>query len=168
MKVAVIGIGNCSVADDGAGIFAVRELSRMLNDERVSVMESERGGLELLDLLPGYDRAIIVDAARTGLYPPGNLVTFTLTDHSTPHTTFSLHTIDLGEVLALGSAVGLAIPPFVTLVGVEARDTQTFGAPCTPAVKAALPHATELLAQMLQGLLPGIVISSPARETVPP
>jgi hydrogenase maturation protease len=65
MKTLVLGLGNPVLSDDGVGIRIARRLEDRVDQREVTVMEASQAGLSILDLLAGYDRAIIVDAVQT-------------------------------------------------------------------------------------------------------
>ncbi len=66
MKTLVLGLGNDILCDDGAGLYVARELKKTLaNRKDFSVAEASLAGLGLLDLLAGYDKAIVIDAIQT-------------------------------------------------------------------------------------------------------
>ncbi|MGA9117585.1 MAG: hydrogenase maturation protease [Bacteroidota bacterium] len=153
MRIVVLGIGNPLVADDGVGIRVVARLRASLRDQRVGLVESQRGGLELLDHLEGWDRACIVDAAVTGTHPPGEVFRVTMQSPYRPVGFRSLHTLGLDAVLALGSIAGTTLPESVTMYAVEAADIESFGKPCTERVEAAIPVVTSrILSDLLESL----------------
>ena len=64
-KTLVIGLGNPIVSDDGVGLRVVQRLKTILADrDDVDVREDYRGGLQLMERMIGYERAIVVDAIR--------------------------------------------------------------------------------------------------------
>lgn len=48
--------------------------------DSVDIVESGGGGLDLLDVLEGYDRAVLLDAILTGKHPPGTILEFSAED----------------------------------------------------------------------------------------
>jgi len=67
MKTLILGMGNPIMGDDGVGIWAARALKDRFNEEEeVTVMETSMAGLNLLELMADYDRAILIDAIKTG------------------------------------------------------------------------------------------------------
>ncbi|GAH17016.1 unnamed protein product [marine sediment metagenome] len=64
MKTLILGLGNPILSDDGVGFCVAGELRGRLSQQEVTVMETSMTGLSLLDLLAGYDRAIIIDAIQ--------------------------------------------------------------------------------------------------------
>jgi hydrogenase maturation protease len=153
MRVLVIGIGNPIAGDDGVGIRAIAQLRKTISDERISLVESERGGLDLLDLLEGYSRALIIDAAWTGTKPPGTISSFSICRPFAVETLPSLHTIGLCTVLAFGTTMGINLPKEVTVYTVEARDIETFHEGCTPDVEGAIQDLTDMLVRELRRIL---------------
>jgi len=163
--VGVIGVGNIFASDDGVGIRALRRFRASVEDERVALIESERGGMDLLDRLEGLDAALIVDAALTELKSPGEVTVFTIPAPFTPGACPSLHTIDLRGLLAFGEAAGMPLPHVVTVLSVEAEDIETFREECTGNVERAIPEVVGILVRELRRILPDLQL--PATETSP-
>lgn len=155
MNIAVIGIGNSLASDDGVGIETVRALGRDLQDEHVRYMECERGGLDLLDMLAGFDIAMIVDAAKTGVHPAGHVSTVSLRGPYACPDSRSLHTMDLHSILAFGAAMGMQLPGDVRVFAVEAADTETFHEACTAEVQSAIPHVAKRIREEIRQFLNG-------------
>jgi hydrogenase maturation protease len=66
MKTLVLGLGNPILTDDKVGIHVVRAAAGHCSPANgVTFAEASVGGLRLLDLLAGYDRAVMVDAIQT-------------------------------------------------------------------------------------------------------
>lgn len=156
MTATVLGIGNLLVADDGAGIRAVRSLCRTIADARVRCVESERGGLDILEHLEGVDRAIIIDAARTGTRPQGSITRITLARPFAPGCHPSLHALSIDAVLSLGSSAGVSLPDRVSLYLIEVADIESFGAGCTKKVASAIPRVAAMVREELRTFVPGL------------
>ncbi len=144
MKILVLGLGNPLVTDDSVGLRVAAELkSRMAGRPEVVVSEDYWGGLRLMERMAGFDRAIVIDAIRTGA-PPGTI--HRLTPGSIPtQRSASAHDVNLPTALAVGRTAGLHLPrdEDILLVGIEAEDILSFGELCTPAVAAAIAPAVE-------------------------
>jgi hydrogenase maturation protease len=126
-----------SPMDDGIGILTARNLRPRISQD-VDVVESSLSGLALLDLLVGYDRAIIIDALFSGHHPPGTIIQLTMDDLSsvvapTPH--FA----GLPELFALAQRLELDFPKELVIFAVEVEDPLTIGGSLSPAVEQALP-----------------------------
>ena len=158
--VAVIGIGNPLAGDDGVGNEAVRLLHKALSDQRVHCMTSERGGLDLLDMLSGYHDVVIVDAAKTGLHPPGTVTTASFRRPFPATGTPSLHTIELQALLGFGSMIGMPMPREVTVYAVETVDPETFHEGCSDVVQRAAADVAKTITGQLQCMLGGLQLTS--------
>ncbi len=75
-------------------------------------------GLDLLGLIEGVDKLLIVDAANLG-EPPGTIRTIEGKDLKTFFDTkLSVHQIGLSDVLSAASLKGVT-PPVVSIIGIE-------------------------------------------------
>ena len=71
IKTLILGLGNPILTDDGVGCHVAMALKDRLKGPEVDVMEASIAGLDFLDLLTAYDRAIIIDAIQTDEGQPG-------------------------------------------------------------------------------------------------
>ncbi|MDZ7270100.1 MAG: hydrogenase maturation protease [candidate division KSB1 bacterium] len=151
MKTLVLGMGNTLLADDGVGIYIAREVRRHLPAGEVEVVETQLAGFYLAELLNGYERAIVVDAVRTGKYPPGTIRWLTLQELGTSSRFLSAHHLGLRTAVEVGRKMGLNMPQVVHVLTVEVVDTETFAEGCTTAtVSAAISHAVREILACLQ------------------
>ncbi|MBU0704829.1 MAG: hydrogenase maturation protease [Chloroflexi bacterium] len=137
-SVLVLGLGNPLRGDDGVGCRVIEELMRRELPPDVELLDGGAIGLGLLDLLEGWERVILVDAAEMGRRP-GEFVRFTPDDVllvSRPDS-FSFHHAGLSEVLALADALGRPLPEMV-IFGVQPQKVG-WGEGLSLAVETALP-----------------------------
>lgn len=150
-KTIVLGLGNPILRDDGVGLRVVALLAGQLVDRRdITVDEDHWGGLQLMERITGFDRAIIVDAMQIGA-SPGTVVEFGPSEISTQRSASS-HDVNFPTALALGRELSLHLPDdeHILLVGIEATDILTFGEGCTPEVEAAIPVAVNRVLEILE------------------
>jgi len=143
-RTLVLGLGNPLLTDDGVGLRVAGRLRPLLAGRPgVEVEEEYQGGLRCMERLVGYDRAIIVDAIRSGA-DAGSVKVFSLGEFPTQHSG-SAHDVDLGTALKLGQQAGAHLPAAenIRLVAIEAADVLTFDERCTPAVEAGIERAVE-------------------------
>jgi hydrogenase maturation protease len=155
-KVLILGLGNDLISDDGFGP-AVAARCRMLLGERsdVIIQDASVAGFHLLDLLSGFDRALIVDVVQTGTLPPGTLRALPIESASAARTLGGSHQMDLATTLALGRALGQNLPSRIDLMVVEAKDLLTVREGLTCEVKAAVPSAAGWAVRWVEdGVLP--------------
>ena len=151
MKTLILGMGNPIMGDDGVGIWATRALKGKLNEEEATVMETGMAGLNLLELLADYDRAILIDAIKTGEREVGQVYRLEPGALNETRHAASTHGIDFSTSLDLGSRLGLSLPRDIVLFGIEVADANTFSEKCTPEVAQAIPVVTDMVMQELNG-----------------
>jgi hydrogenase maturation protease len=162
MRTLIIGLGNPLLRDDSLGLRVARALRPLLEGTpNLEIDEDYHGGLRLMERLIGYDRAIIVDAIRSGA-PVGTCHLLNPNDLPTRHSASS-HDVDLVTALELGRQAGAHLPRSedVHLVAIEVADVETFGENLTPEVEAAIPAAVWTVQMLLAGT-PG---APPARAS---
>lgn len=145
MKTLILGMGNDLLSDDAVGLKVARRLRQTIQDPDVQVRETSLASLELLDLLVGFDQAIIVDAIKTRTGKVGDVHVLSLSELTNGSAPTSLHHVDLPTVLALGRLLGVKMPEHVRIIAVEVKDVSTFGEGCCPEVEAAIPRIISLL-----------------------
>ncbi len=157
MKITVIGIGQSMRGDDAAGIAAVRRWQEAYpataSRSDISVQASELPGLGLLDMLEGFDAALIVDAVESTAMPgtiyhlgPEDLSSFTVAAKSA-------HGWGVAETLQLGRKVSPDTEPVrIRILGIVAASME-LGQPLSGAVDAALPAVCEAIESEVQRLL---------------
>jgi hydrogenase maturation protease len=59
-RIVVVGLGNPVLTDDAVGLQVAEVLAERLAGTAVDVIQASWGGMRFIDLLAGYDRAVIV------------------------------------------------------------------------------------------------------------
>lgn len=139
MKTLVLGLGNPILSDDGVGIRVAEELRAIVDDQDITISEASIGGLGLLDLLDGYDRAIIIDAIQTVGGKAGQVYQLDPEGLDTTEHITSPHDVSFTTALALGKKLKLSLPRSIVVFAIEVSDITTFGEECTPEVERAIP-----------------------------
>ncbi|MHA1940495.1 MAG: hydrogenase maturation protease [Candidatus Hodarchaeales archaeon] len=147
----VLGIGNSLRMDDGAGIRVVESLSKDKNLKNLDIEFSylNTGGLEILDVIDGFERAIIVDAASMadqGLKPGEfyhltNLHDLTTTERGG----ISSHGVSVFDVLKYGEIGGYQIPNPIEIYGIQIKETGFVSEDLTPEVARGVNKLVTLL-----------------------
>ena len=150
MKKLVLGVGNPILTDDGVGIHVARELKK-LNIQGVDVEELPASGLELLDMVFGYDKVIIIDAIRTRGGTSGEFYTLTEDDFVRSVHGASPHGINIPTALAMGRhLVPEQMPKDLVFIAVEVEDIENFGDQMTARVAKAVPEVVKLVLEKLK------------------
>jgi hydrogenase maturation protease len=141
MKTLVLGMGNPILCDDAVGIRLARDL-RLEAEEAAGVeyiVDCSVGGLNLLDLVTGYDRLIVFDSIRGGGGPPGSWYEMTGESFRETMNLSSVHDASFTTALELGRLMGAHLPSSgkVHIFAVEIADNTTFSERMTPELEAA-------------------------------
>ena len=117
----------------------------------INIRETTEMGLALLDFITGYRAVVIVDSIQTRKAPPGFLheldaASLNQLTGRTPHF------VGVGETLALGRQLGLAMPEQVKIFAIEVEDPFTLGTDLTPALQSALPGIVQRIAAAVRRL----------------
>jgi hydrogenase maturation protease len=139
------------LSDDGAGLRVAEALKSRLDQPEVTVVETSMAGLSFLDLLAGYDKAIIIDAIQTEGGKGGQIYRLDsealgLTRHAA-----APHDMDFATALELGKRLGMTLPQQVIIFAIEVADASTFSEECTPEVRRAIPVCVEMIIRELKG-----------------
>ena len=143
-------MGNPLLSDDGVGLSVAAELKSRLDQSDVTIMETSVAGLSLLDLLVGYDRAIIIDAIQTVDGKAGQIYRLDPEAFDTTRRTISPHDVNFTTALEFGKKLGLPLPQEIVIFAIEASDVSTFSEECTPEVKQAIPTCVETVIQEIR------------------
>jgi hydrogenase maturation protease len=148
MNLLIIGIGQSMRSDDGAGLAALRHWQQSFPDtpKRLSITidQAELPGLDLLNLLEGFEAAILIDAVQSDA-PPGTIHKLTEADllgFSKGYQT--AHGWGVAESLRLARQLGMHLPKQILLIGIEAVDFSP-GINLSPSVLSALDHAAQVI-----------------------
>ncbi len=150
-RILVLGLGNDILGDDAVGLLVARRLRAFLSDS-VIIVESGGGGLDLLDLLEGYDRALLLDAIMTGRRPAGTIVEFSAeqlagTDAPSPHYA------GLPTVIALANSLGVHFPSDFRILAVEVANPFEVVERLTAPVASAVPTLVARAQAIVNGWL---------------
>ena len=150
MKTIVLGLGNPILRDDGVGNRVALELEdKFAQRKDVTVVETSMSGLSLMDLLAGYDRAIIIDAIQTAKGKAGQLYRLTPDAFNNTRHASSPHDVNFATALELGNKLGIAMPKQIVVYAIEVADTTTFGEEFTPKVKRAITKCVKSIIKEL-------------------
>jgi hydrogenase maturation protease len=151
VRTLVAGFGNVLRADDGFGVEVVRRLEREIDgtDGSVVILEVGTGGVRLVqELLAGFDRLILVDAAARG-GPPGALYV-TRVEGVEPIAEVDPHELLPARALAMARAIGV-LPREVYLVGCEPQQVEELSLELSPPVREAVERAVDAVKRLLRG-----------------
>jgi hydrogenase maturation protease len=150
----IVGLGNPLRGDDGVGVRVVQLLAAKDLPDGVETVDGGTLGLDLVNLMEGWQRVILVDAANVGR-DHGQFVRFTLDETRllNTHEPVSIHAAGLRDALLLAQVLG-ALPEKVIIYGVQPANLD-WNTELSPLVEATIPEiANCILGELEQTSLP--------------
>ncbi len=145
MKTVIIGVGSLLRGDDAVGIRVAEAIEREDLPPDVKVVTTTAAGLALLDLLTGYERALIIDAIQTRQGKAGDVYRLGLDDLPAPLHSFTVHDVSVRSALDIGRKMGLPLPKETVIFAIEVADVSPLREGCTPQVEGAISKAVSLV-----------------------
>ena len=147
--IAVVGIGNSLLTDDGAGIHTLQRFSAENQDEDVHCLDGGTVGLALLNRLGGLEGLIALDAMILGK-SPGSVTVLEGEDMDSHlrRQRGSVHELGLSDLLDALRLRG-ELPAKRALIGIEPSNMD-WGTEPTEVVAAALPEAAGQVTEMVR------------------
>ena len=152
-RIAVLGIGNLLLQDEGVGVHSVQRLAHCISDDNVAIIDG--GTFPDISLLIGenIDKLIIIDAVKGG-GKPGTIYRFNLDEVDLDLApSISLHEISVLNNLKM-MALSRRQPKSIVVLGIEPKLID-FGLDLSQEVAEKLPEITKLvLAEIRQAYSP--------------
>ena len=148
-SIAVVGIGNSLLTDDGAGIHTLERFAEDNTDDGVCCLDGGTVGLALLDRLSNLDGLVALDAMILGKRP--GAVTVLQGEDMDSHLRNqrgSVHEVGLSDLMDALRLRG-ELPKHRALIGIEPEDMD-WGTEPTPTVAAAVPKAAALAEDLVR------------------
>jgi len=145
MRTIILGVGNQILGDDGVGIHVVNEVKKQINNPDVTVDDAITGGMNLLDLIIGYDKAIIVDAVKSEHGEHGAVRRIPLSDFNTLHSC-NPHDVSLVQAIEMAKKMGeKRIPKEIIIIGVMMKNIPCeFNEKLSKEIQKAVPKAVKM------------------------
>jgi hydrogenase maturation protease len=153
MRTLVLGMGNPILGDDAVGIHLARDLHARMG-ERPGVDFVEEccvGGLNLLDLVAGYERLVVIDSIKTIKGRPGTWYRFDATSLRETMNLRNVHDTNFATALELGRKMGMVVPDDSEnhIFAIEIAVNDTFSEQLSPGLREAYPElAEEIIAEI--------------------
>lgn len=150
-RVIILGLGNILNHDEGAGVYALKELGKMLPQESINKIELVDGGVRGMDLLPYVEEAshlLILDAVDGGV-EPGKVMEYRKDEIELFYNgRISWHQLGFQEMLAVAKVRG-KYPENVHLIGVQPVDISV-GVGLSPGLKNSVKEMASRALRILE------------------
>jgi hydrogenase maturation protease len=150
VKSLLLGMGNPILCDDAVGIRLAGAVAERLGPrpDLDVLQECTVGGLNLIDVIAGYERVIVLDSIMTADGAPGTWYEFDARSLSETLNMRNVHDVNFATALELGRTMGTDLPADedIHVFAVEVADTTTFSETMSEPLEAALPELVEEIA----------------------
>lgn len=143
MKTLILGLGNPILRDDGVGIKVAKEIGRRLASSHIEVREASIAGLDLLELIQGYPKVVLIDSIQIKRGVPGEIFRLDLDDLRPTIRLSSPHDVNFATAIELGKKLGLNLPQEIRIYAIQVEDISHFDENCSPLVEKAIPGIAE-------------------------
>jgi len=151
-KIAVIGLGNLLLADEGFGVHLIRYLKENFTFTDVDIIDGGTIGFQLIEYFLNYEHLIFIDALKVD-DEPGSIYRFPLSE-APPNMTFvsSIHEIGLGDILGHVKLMGLEKDAVVIGVVPETITPNDLSVDLTDTLKGILPKIVDVILEEIEKL----------------
>lgn len=123
--VALLGIGNILLGDEGVGVHAIGILEDRFDfPDNVEIIDGGTMGLDLLPFIEGRDKLLILDAVNLGKEPGTICIIEDCAIPSFISTKLSIHQVGLPDVIFALKLLG-KVPPRMTLIGIQPKTIES-------------------------------------------
>ncbi|MBN1198479.1 MAG: hydrogenase maturation protease [Bacteroidales bacterium] len=149
-RVLVLGIGNDILTDDGIGPRIVQQLEKETLPSLFAFQTATVGGLEILEMINGYQGVIFIDAIKTRGGVPGTIYHLTPENFDeTLHLT-NLHDINFLNALKLGKTLQMNMPDKITILAIEIVEDLEFSVDFSPPIREKFPEILQEVREFLK------------------
>jgi hydrogenase maturation protease len=156
-RTLLLGLGNPILSDDAVGIRLAGHLKeRLQNIPGLDLVEDcSLGGFNLLEIIEGYGRLIVLDSIRTAGADPGAWHYFTAERLRETMNLNCVHDVNFATALELGRRLGMALPPDheIHIFAVEILENLTFSERMSAELESRFPAIAEKILAQLEILL---------------
>lgn len=148
LKTLFLGIGNTIRGDDGIGIYIAEEIKKKLVNKKnnITVISTETAGLNLLELIVGYSKLIIIDSIKVstdselGQVYKLNVNRFNLANYYP-----GSHDIDFSMLFRIGKKFKIKLPKEIKIYGVGIYSVKGFKRKCNPQLINMIPDIAKYI-----------------------
>lgn len=149
MSIALLGLGNILLKDEGVGVHAVNKLKKdWFFSPDIEIIDGGTLGLDLLAYFEKYSKILIIDAADFGKEPGYIQVLDSGEINKSFAKKLSVHNIGLADILVACELMGIKLGE-IKIIGIQPC-AMDFGLQMTDEINAKMPNLIQLAIKNLQ------------------
>ena len=146
----MIGFGSDALTDDGLPIHLVRDLQNKYPGKSMVFATSPVGGMELINLLEGFDTALLIDTQMTGRREHGAITEFGPDDFAETYHLSSQHDVSFHDALRLANLMEIPMPGAIQVVAIEISDNKTLSFELSDQIRDKYPSILYYLCRVIE------------------
>lgn len=141
-SILILGIGNVLHRDDGVGVHVIEKINSSATDipDNVEVIDGGTSGFDLLPLMAGRKKIIIIDALKVN-DEPGSIYRFPASHIHDGGNIFSLHDMGVKKIIDMLRLTGEE--PDIEIIGIVPEDIESLDMSLSDSVKKSIPKAVD-------------------------
>ena len=141
-NILILGIGNYLMKDDGVGSHIIEYIleSGMELPEGVEAIDGGTAGYDLIPLMQGRDKIVIVDALKVD-DEPGSVYRFTPEHLTSSKSSVFSHDLGVRDIIKQLQLSGY--DPDIEIIGIVPEDIETLEIGISDSVKKSIPRVVE-------------------------
>ncbi|MEN8191179.1 MAG: hydrogenase maturation protease [Bacteroidota bacterium] len=152
-KLLILGMGNKLFGDDGVGIVVAERLREIYNNyENIDIEETSWGGFRIIDLLDGYNTAIVIDALQTKRKHLGFVHKLDYQDLIHSVRMVSFHDINFATAIEFAKIMDITMPEKIMVFGIEVDETDHFSEEISPIIKRSVESCINMVVEEIESL----------------
>lgn len=145
----ILGLGNAILSDDGIGPRLVNDLSKISGMIEADFITSGSGGLEIMELINGYKKVIIIDCIHTSSGKPVDVYLLKTSDFKKTSNLSGIHDVNFLTSLELGKVLGYNMPDEINIIAVEVIEDMEFGERFTSMLEDKYPEILKKVSKLV-------------------
>ena len=147
-NIAVVGLGNILMKDEGVGVWIVRELAKRNLPQNIDIIDGGTASFDIFSSIGALRKLIIIDALQGG-EKPGTVYRLYPEDLCAPSNSYiSLHHMHVMDTLNSAKIIG-CIPQETVIIGVEPKEID-WGLGVTEDIKRKIPEIIEIVVEEVE------------------
>lgn len=144
--VAILGIGNILLKDDGIGVHIVKKLEEEKLPSTIELVDGGTSTLDTLGYFLEYEKVIVIDSLKAG-YEPGTIYKIKPEDiKKYKKESLSIHDVQILDVVKMANMFDKY--PNVIILGIEPEEIN-FDTEMTECMKMKIPEVIKLIKKEL-------------------
>jgi hydrogenase maturation protease len=151
-KCLILGFGSDALSDDGLPVRLVDDLKTRYSQDDFTFTSSPVGGIELLGLLEGYEKAVLIDTQMTSRRKPGEIIEFTPGNFEETFHLSSQHDVSFQDAMRLAKLMEIEMPSQIHIVAIEVSENKILSFELSDLIRDKYPSILSYLCRVLNNI----------------